>query len=151
MALCRFGVGVCFYVLLFDITLININNKKKIMAATYENIDPANPPKPQTAKIWKTFGILVAITSLEFICAFTMPRGYFLIFIFVLLTLVKAFFIVAEFMHLKYETKALILSIVVVPVILIAWLTYALIDDGNHFFDYRTDFEKNNVENVANE
>ncbi len=73
--------------------------------------------------------ILFLVTVFEFICAFTIPRGPLLITIFVSMTLVKAFYIVSEFMHLKYESKVLIWSIVL-PMILVVWLIVALIYEG---------------------
>ncbi|MDX2189449.1 MAG: cytochrome C oxidase subunit IV family protein [Bacteroidota bacterium] len=84
--------------------------------------------------IWVTFYILLAITALEFVIAFTKgPMGLsklLVIVIFVSLTLVKAFFIVAEFMHLKYEVKGLILCIVL-PIMFVIWLIIALLYEGN--------------------
>ncbi len=83
--------------------------------------------------IWNTFYILLAITAFEFLIAFTKgPIGLsklLVIIIFVTLTLVKAFYIVAEFMHLKHEAKGLIISIVV-PILFIIWLLTALLTEG---------------------
>lgn len=83
--------------------------------------------------IWNTFYILLAITAFEFLIAFLKgPVGMsklLVIVIFVTLTLVKAFYIVAEFMHLKHEVKGLILSIVI-PVLFIVWLLVALLTEG---------------------
>lgn len=81
-------------------------------------------------KIWKTFWILLAITAVEFIIAFTVAAGPIRVFIFVTMTLVKAFYIVAEFMHLKYEVKTLILSIVI-PIVFIVWLITVLLLEGS--------------------
>jgi len=85
--------------------------------------------------IWNTFYLLLAITAVEFVIAFTKgPLGlgkYLVITIFVTLTLVKAFYIVAEFMHLKHEVKGLIMSIVV-PIAFIIWLIVALLTEGGH-------------------
>ena len=87
-------------------------------------------PKPNTAWIWKTFWVITAITALEFLIAFTMPTSTFRNSIFIILTIFKAFFIVAEFMHLKHETKGLIWTIMV-PMGLLIWLLVALITEGN--------------------
>lgn len=118
------------------------------MATEYTNIDPANPPKPQTAKIWKTFGILVGITAFEFLCAFTIAKGNMLIAIFIVLTIVRAFFIVANFMHLKYETKPLIYSILIMPVILMMWLTYILIYESVATYKMNNDYNNTVIEQV---
>ena len=96
------------------------------------NQDP-NAGAEQRKLIWKTFWILSAITSLEFLIAFTMPHGILKVSIFIILTIVKAFYIVGEFMHLKHETKSLIWSILV-PIIFVSWLILALLLEGNAIF-----------------
>lgn len=53
--------------------------------------------------------------------------------IFLGLTVVKAFYIVGEFMHLKHEVKALIWS-VLIPTLFIVWLVIALIVEGGSIF-----------------
>ena len=90
--------------------------------------------KPNTKLIWRTFWILFFITALEFLIAFTMPANWLRVSIFVLMTLVKAFYIVGEFMHLKHETKSLIWTILV-PSALLIWLLIALITEGSYYSD----------------
>lgn len=97
------------------------------------NQDP-NAGAEQRKAIWKTFWILSAITSLEFLIAFTMDHGFLKISIFIILTVVKAFYIVGEFMHLKHEAKSLIWSILV-PIVFVAWLILALLLEGQAIFD----------------
>lgn len=87
-------------------------------------------------KLWKLAGFLFLVTVIEFVFAFTMDRGWFLYTIFLLLTFVKAFYIVAEFMHLKYEVKSLIWSIVL-PTIFVVWLVLALLIEGTAIFNIR--------------
>jgi cytochrome c oxidase subunit 4 len=87
-------------------------------------------PKANTKHIWKTFWILLGVTGLEFLFAFTMPRGVLLTVIFVTLTIVKAFYIVAEFMHLKHEVKVLIWSILI-PTVFIIWMLVAFLIEGS--------------------
>lgn len=94
------------------------------------------PDKAHIRKIWMTALILGVITTIEFICAFTMPRGTLLIAIFIGLTIVKAFYIVAEFMHMKYETKSLLWSIIL-PTIFIIWLILALLVEGGQVLEGR--------------
>ncbi len=91
-------------------------------------VQPAD--KEKIAKIWKTAGLLAIVTAIEFVFAFTMSRGPLLISIFIGLTLVKAFYIVAEFMHLKHEVKVLIWSILI-PLIFLVWLVLALLIEGD--------------------
>ena len=97
------------------------------------NQDP-NAGAEQRKLIWRTFWILLVITTGEFVIAFTMPHGVLKISIFIVLTIVKAFFIVGEFMHLKHEAKSLIWTILV-PTILIAWLILALLLEGHAIFE----------------
>lgn len=94
--------------------------------------------KQKIRKIWRTAGILALVTAAEFIVAFSIPleMEQLRIWIFVLMTIVKAFYIVAEFMHLKYEVKVLIWSILI-PCIFIVWLLVALIYEGVAIFDTR--------------
>ncbi len=87
-------------------------------------------------KLWKIAGVLLVVTVIEFILAFTMSRGWLLIAVFVSLTIVKAFYIVSEFMHLKHETKVLIWSIIL-PMIFVVWLLIALINEGGAILQVR--------------
>jgi len=93
------------------------------------NIQVKPVDKEKINKIWRVAGILGFVTLIEFVFAFTMERGIFLTSIFFGLTFLKAFYIVAEFMHLKHEQKSLIWSILI-PVVLIAWLIVALMVEG---------------------
>ena len=79
--------------------------------------------------IWRTFWILSVLTAIEFIIAFYVPKGYFKVSVFIVMTIIKAFFIVGEFMHLKYEVKGLIWSILL-PCVFVLWLLGALIWEG---------------------
>ena len=87
--------------------------------------------KKHIAKIWKTAAILAVVTIVEYIFAFNMDMGNTLITIFILLTLVKAYFIVSEFMHLKYEAKGLNISLTW-PIVFIFWLILALVMEANY-------------------
>ena len=98
-------------------------------------------PKPQTKAIWRTFIILVGLTAVEFLFAFTMEASTLRNAIFIILTIFKAFYIVGEFMHLKHETKSLIWS-VLIPMALIAWLMVALIAEGSYYFESVTNYFK---------
>ena len=93
-------------------------------------------PKANTAHIWRTFWILAAITTVEFIIAFTVGAPGLRLIIFVTLTIVKAAYIVAEFMHLKYEAKTLMWSILI-PLTFICWLLGAMFIEGESIFAVR--------------
>jgi cytochrome c oxidase subunit IV len=111
------------------------------MAAHHDNDfhQSGEIPKAQTKAIWKTFGILVTLTAIEFVFAFYMDAGTLRNAIFIILTVFKAFYIVAEFMHLKHEAKALIWS-VLIPMALIVWLMVALISEGSYYFESVTNY-----------
>ena len=104
--------------------------------ALHENKGPVEVQPRDTEKIkriWKVAGILLVLTLIEFAFAFTMPRGWLLYTIFVGLTLVKAAYIMLEFMHLKDESKTLFWSIYL-PMILLIWLIAALLKEGTEIF-----------------
>nr|WP_198675392.1 cytochrome C oxidase subunit IV family protein [Pleomorphovibrio marinus] len=84
-------------------------------------------------KIWITALILLLVTAFEFVLAFTMPRGILLYVLFILLTIVKAYYIMMEFMHLGEEAKPLFYSIIV-PLIFLVWLVIALMKEGSDIF-----------------
>ncbi len=91
------------------------------------------------AKVWllvKVAIILAVITIIEFILAYSLPETmrWTKVAIFVGLTIVKAAYIVAEFMHLKYEVKTLIWAILL-PMVFVAWLVIALIYEGGSIFE----------------
>ena len=95
------------------------------------HVHPRNEDKIK--KIWKTAGILLAITVVEFIMAFTMDRGILLYSLFIILTVWKAKYIMMEFMHLGDEVKPLFYSIIV-PLIFLIWLLIALAKEGSEIF-----------------
>ncbi len=98
--------------------------------------------KPQTKELWKVFWILLGITAVEFAIAFLISSDSFAgkwlkISLFIILTFVKSFFIVGNFMHLKDEVKSLIWT-VVIPVVFVIWLLAALvIYEGGYIGDVR--------------
>ena len=87
------------------------------------------PNKEKIKKLWTVAGIMGAVTAVEFVIAFTMAHGPFKTFLFVALTIVKAGYIVLEFMHLKYEVKVLFWSILI-PMIFVAWMLVAFVYEG---------------------
>ena len=86
--------------------------------------------KSKIRKLWKIALILAIVTAIEFAFAIVLPRGPLLYFTFIALTIVKAFYIVAEFMHLKGEVKTLIWSIMI-PLIFVIWLIIALLAEAS--------------------
>jgi cytochrome c oxidase subunit IV len=107
-----------------------------------------------TKLIWKTFRILLYITVFELILAIgyyeiefsnRMLVKHILNGVFIILTLAKAFFIVAEFMHLKHELRNLIMTIAV-PALLFLWFLGAFLWDGNSYKNLRNNYDRNHLE-----
>ncbi len=88
--------------------------------------------KGQVKKIWKIFWLLLVITIVEVFIGMqlshTMPKAL-VAFIFLGLTLVKAGYIVAIFMHLGDEFKGFMIT-VLIPLILFFWFIIAFLADG---------------------
>jgi cytochrome c oxidase subunit 4 len=96
---------------------------------SHVNVIPADPAKIK--KLWMTALILLVITIIEFAVAFLVPHKFhdLRVWTFILLTIVKAAYIVGEFMHLRYETKSLMWSILI-PIIFIVWMLVAFMMEG---------------------
>jgi len=90
-------------------------------------VQPVN--KEKIRRLLRVAIILGGVTALEFLVAFTMHAGPLRTSIFILMTIVKATYIVGEFMHLKYEAKMLIWTILI-PMLFVIWLLIALIYEG---------------------
>ena len=83
-------------------------------------------------KIWQVFWILFAITAAEFLVAFVVGRGTFRNVTFIVMTLVKAAYIVGVFMHLKDEVKSLLFT-VLIPMLFVVWFVLALLIEGGFY------------------
>ena len=103
-----------------------------------------------TKPIWRTFWVLLGITLVELTLATIhmkteFPPKYVLNGIYLILTLAKAFYIIAEFMHLRHEIKNLIMSIAV-PACLFIWFAIAFMLDGNSYRNLRNRYDPYQVE-----
>jgi len=92
-------------------------------------------------KIWQIFAVLLGITVVEFIIALVLvPKGIIPAHIanpiYIVLTLAKAFYIVAYFMHLKFEKIGLALAIIV-PILFIIGLILVLTNESHYWVDLR--------------
>ena len=106
-----------------------------------ENLSPEEAKKQNVRRILRVTAILGAITLLEFALALGWPESlnnvrWILNMVFLTLTIFKAFYIVADFMHLRHEAILLILSIML-PAIFVVWLVVALLVEGSAIFDLR--------------
>ena len=87
------------------------------------------------SKIWQVFFILLGITVVEFIIALViLPKGMVPQtagnIAYILLTLLKAYYIVAFFMHLKFEKTGLQLSLGLAFIFILYFIVLMLIEGG---------------------
>lgn len=93
-------------------------------------------------RIWSVFFILLAITALEFLIALgfvhhwgILQKGTLVNTIYIVLTLVKAYYIVAFFMHLKFEKSGFIITCGIVFLFIIYFIVLMLIE-GNYLLTH---------------
>ena len=82
-----------------------------------------------TKVIWKVFWILLGVTIFEVSISFTPISKNILLYTFIVLTIVKAYYIVGYFMHMKFEAVPLQFSILL-PFVLIVYLIFIAIYEG---------------------
>ena len=88
--------------------------------------------------IWKVFWILLIVTAVEVALGIIKPPFMMEVYfgtklinhIFIILTLIKAAYIVMEFMHLGQEKKGLKLIILLPALILIPYMLFILLTEG---------------------
>ncbi|MFT4576879.1 MAG: cytochrome c oxidase subunit 4 [Polaribacter sp.] len=104
----------------------------------------AHAHESNTGRIWKVFWILSGITIVEVILGIVKPDFLYLTsflgtsplnWIFIILTIAKAYGITWAFMHMEGETKWLRRSVVWTAVFLICYLVTLLLIEGGYLFD----------------
>lgn len=99
-----------------------------------KNYDPTIwVPKPHshgTKALWRTFIVLSIVTVLDIILYFTLPPSMGRNITFIILGILKAWFIIFEFMHMKYEKPVLKMTILL-PVIFIIYLILFLLVEAD--------------------
>ncbi len=104
-----------------------------------------------TGLIWKVFGFLSLITVVEVILGINKPESIHLTkflgtsilnWIFLILTLVKAYGIAWYFMHLKQEKAGLRRAIVWTSVFLICYLTALVLIEGEYLGEILSSYTK---------
>lgn len=104
---------------------------------TAENTYEHHEPDMTKGRIWKVFFYLLGLTALEFIIALgfvetgLIEKGNAVIAVYIILTLLKAFYIVAYFMHLKFETKVFQL-ILGIPLALLIYMIILILIEGDY-------------------
>ncbi|MFS4455874.1 cytochrome C oxidase subunit IV family protein [Maribacter sp. 2304DJ31-5] len=104
--------------------------------------------KSNTQKIWGVLAFLTLVTAVEVVLGILKPESltdsYFLRmkllnWIFIILTLVKAYYIAWDFMHLRDEKSALRRAIVWTPIFLVIYLTIILLVEADYIYNIYKD------------
>ena len=99
--------------------------------------------KSNVQKIWGVLIFLSIVTTIEVVLGILKPEfllTYFLNmkllnWIFIILTLVKAYYIAWDFMHIRDERESLKGAIVLPLIILIPYLIFILVLEADYIFD----------------
>lgn len=110
--------------------------------------------KSDVSKIWGVFVLLSIVTFVEVILGIMRPEMLinnsflamnWLNWIFIILTIVKAYYITWDFMHMRDETVGLRRAVVWTGVFLICYLVVLLLIEGDYIFEvYKNGFIKFN-------
>jgi cytochrome c oxidase subunit IV len=104
----------------------------------------AHAHESNTKRIWIVFGLLSLITIVEVIFGIYKPKAFYfnnflgmnlLNWLFIILTIVKAYYITWAFMHMEGEKKWFRRSIVWTVVFLILYLSFILLVEGNYVYE----------------
>ncbi|WP_341215699.1 cytochrome C oxidase subunit IV family protein [uncultured Wocania sp.] len=108
--------------------------------------------KSNTQKIWGVLVFLTFVTIIEVVLGIIKPEVLMgqvlgmkaLNWIFIILTIVKAYYITWDFMHMRDETRSLRRMVVWTAIFLILYLIFILLKEGGYVFDvYKDGFIKN--------
>ena len=100
--------------------------------------------KSNQSKIWAVLFFLSVVTVIEVALGIVKPEvlivNSFLSmklinWIFIILTIVKAYYIMWDFMHMRDELRGLQASVIITLSFLIAYLAFILLVEGNYIFD----------------
>ncbi|MFG6684950.1 cytochrome C oxidase subunit IV family protein [Mariniflexile sp. HNIBRBA6329] len=99
--------------------------------------------KSNTQKIWGVLVFLTIVTAVEVVLGIYKPEALMghvlgmkgLNWIFIILTLVKAYYITWDFMHMRDETKGLRRAVVWTTIFLILYLIFILLQEGGYVFN----------------
>ncbi|MCU0423850.1 MAG: cytochrome C oxidase subunit IV family protein [Bacteroidia bacterium] len=105
-------------------------------AHTADQIVHHDAPSDMKAKIWRTFWILLVLTLVDIAFYFIFPPSTYRNWLFIVLGIVKAYFIVSIFMHMKFEKKFLAWMIVL-PMSFVVYLITLMIIEGGYTDDSR--------------
>ncbi len=95
-------------------------------------------------RIWTVFGILSVVTIVEVALGIIRPEFLehtsflamkLLNWIFIILTIYKAYYIAWAFMHMEHETKGLRRAVVWTALFLITYLIFILLTEGDYIYE----------------
>ena len=104
-------------------------------------------PKNNISKIWMVFWLLSAVTIIEVILGIIRPESLvhnrvfgmkLLNWIFIILTVYKAYYITWSFMHMDGEKKWFRRATVWTGVFLILYLSFIVLIEGNYIYEVMT-------------
>ena len=104
--------------------------------------------KSNVSKIWGVLIFLTLVTTVEVILGIIRPAAlvetsflgmHLLNWIFIILTLVKAYYIAWDFMHLRDERSSLRRAIVWTPIFLVAYLIFILLFEADYIYHVYSD------------
>jgi cytochrome c oxidase subunit IV len=104
-----------------------------------------------TKAIWRTFWILLVITCIELVVGMFVAPNFphhtkiWFNILYIIFTLAKAFYIIAEFMHLRHEIKNMVMT-VAIPALLFIWFIGAFLWDGDSFKNLRNGMDPHHKE-----
>ncbi|MAT89999.1 MAG: hypothetical protein CMC35_04845 [Flavobacteriaceae bacterium] len=108
--------------------------------------------KSNVSKIWGVFTFLCIVTAIEVVLGIIKPEMLtetrflamkLLNWIFIILTLVKAYYITWDFMHMRDETSSLRRAVVWTAVFLICYLILILLIEGDYIYEvYKNNYVK---------
>jgi cytochrome c oxidase subunit 4 len=97
-----------------------------------------------TRRIWFVFALLSVVTTVEVFLGIVKPDFLFmndflsmnlLNWVFIILTLYKAYYIVWAFMHMEGETSSLKWSVVATVIFLVMYLLFILLVEADYVFE----------------
>lgn len=108
------------------------------MEHTQEHIEHTDAPANMKKKIWTTFWILLALTIVDIVFYFMLLSNHSMAknILFIALGIVKAYYIVAIFMHMKFEKK-LLANLIIYPMLFVVILVLLVLIEGTYVGSFR--------------
>lgn len=100
-----------------------------------EHLEHTETPADMKTKIWHTFWILLGLTIVDIALYFALLSTHSMLknALFIVLGIVKAWYIVGVFMHMKFERKVL-MYMIIVPMIFVVFFIALMLIEGDYTF-----------------